>query len=296
MNYKLLFGFFVMSLGVSMILGALHNLVFIPKIKEQSKTTKTLRAPINATCVIKTHSGGLGTGVTLDTGYILTAGHIVDANDDDGIDEAEREVKLTYYGDISEKMEGTVVYFSPEKDIAFIEPKFKIVRGVKAAKARALLGERVVTIGATKGAPPMISPGVISEDDDKTHRVSSYISTGNSGGGVFKDSDNEVVGIIRTVRTMRKSLCLRFIVPLGRRLKFVHTHASITTELNGVAGYVPIDKIREDLAAKQLEPLLYVQPIPGPLDDPFNLAVLKASFHTLIILLFAYAFRKYLFT
>ncbi len=260
----------------------------------RSKVTKKLRTQLNASCVIKTKAEATGSGVTLDTGYVLTAAHVVDDNNNNKIDKDEREVSLAYYGDVSEVTSGTVVYYNAKDDIAFIKPDKTFSIGAKASRLPGLLGERVVTIGATRTAPPMISAGLISEDDGKRHRVSCYVSIGNSGGGIFKSSDGEVVGIINTMKTITSRSCVVFMVPDGTSYRIIHTHVPVRHELNGVAGYVPIDVIRNDLIAKNLMVLLENPPEPD-FWNHMRIAIAKSILQAFLVLFTALAIRRYVF-
>lgn len=268
----------------------LHLYVFIPKV--QSRVTESFRTPLNASCLVATQMNHYGTGVVLDTGYVLTAAHVVDDTGDMWLQPFERDVRLEFFGDHTGNFDGRVVYFSRELDFALIEADLlDTIPSVSARAEETSLGEAVFTIGAARGHPPMISDGFIGETNGTRHRTSCYVTGGNSGGGLFTKGVNpELVGIINTVDVQRSALNLLMPGPNG----MMQIRIGLQQELNGISGFVPIEDIREELEDKGLGNLLEVQEEPMEL-DPYQKGVLKTISQTLLVLLCVYALRRQLF-
>lgn len=284
------------------ILGTLHTFLFIPEIKKRSVVEKNLRDQINATCRVKTKGSRWrnpmwGSGVELNTGYVLTAAHVIDTNRDGILDIDEREVGLEYFGDVADTTSATVAYFDNDRDIAFLHPTKTFGSVVGASKVQGLLGEKIFTIGSMRRQRPMITSGYIgATEENGYYRASCYVTGGSSGGGLFKESTKELVGVVNTLQLKRRSFSLTIPLPSsGGTFRLLHTRPIYTIEMNSMAGFVPIQAIRSDLVAANKLYLLEQLPQPGVFDNPVNLAIIKTVFQTLLIIMSAYVARKYLF-
>jgi len=190
-----------------------------------------------STCKISIEAeGGLGmytsSGVLLDTGYILTAAHCVDVNRDGQITGNEREPTIQFYGSNSRVIKGRVVFLSHYRivDLAVIEIENPPDTGVKLGRCK--FGERLFTIGMTKGDTPNISEGRASYPVDGSARASIPVWKGNSGGGVWNEKQ-ELMGVASRMG--------------------VGSLGSSRFPLSNWMWYVDIDEIHMALSMKKLE-------------------------------------------
>jgi len=160
------------------------------------------------TCAITTGNCFIGTGVLLDSGYIVTAAHVVDHNNDKLLDDTEKKVKVYFFSkhlpvDCNVVAFGDITKTEPDGvflDIAVLEPSVKIRSKLKLRESPALIGTPIFTIGMTLGGPPAITSGHINFPLNKYFgRTSAPIYSGNSGGGVFDSETQECVGFIISV-------------------------------------------------------------------------------------------------
>jgi S1-C subfamily serine protease len=164
-----------------------------------------IRNAYEGTCAITTNNSLIGTGVLLENGYIVTAAHVVDHNDNKKLDDIEKKVtvyfflthlavdcKVVAFGDVT-KTEPEGVFL----DIAVLEPAIKIKSKVKFRKGQTLIGTPIFAIGMTLGSPPCITSGYINYPFNKyLGRASALIYKGNSGGGIFDSETQECLGIV----------------------------------------------------------------------------------------------------
>ena len=154
-------------------------------------------------CSIKDVVSGqtVGSGVLLDDGFVLTAAHVVDRNDDFVCTSNEKIVELEFGS--GEKTNGVVVYAgnhsAPFDDYAVIKPLESLkINGVKLVDYQAEVGEDLYTVGSPDGRPLHISSGLESNDSFYGRTASIPVFFGNSGGPVF-NSHGDVIGIVTRV-------------------------------------------------------------------------------------------------
>lgn len=267
---------------------------------EISRVAPGMRKPLNASCLITTSFRGrnyYGTGILLKSRYILTASHVVDVDGDNRFTPKERDVRVHFYGDSQETYNARVVYNNSKEDFAILQPEIpEDIIGMAVSLENSKVGTPVYTIGATNGFPLRISSGHVAEPHGDRHRTSCYISTGNSGGGLFEK--NKVVGIINTVDIKPMHGHMNLLVPTNDGFVWTQGRIHINSEVNGVSGYVPIELIREELEYKQIGHLLDELEEVSFFDRPENFlafGVLKALTQIALILCCTYAFRRQLF-
>ena len=131
---------------------------YIPK-REVRESVANIRRSFEVTCTVEPEVfEGKGTGVLLNTGYVLTAGHNVNADKSGDLTLSERKVNI-YFGD--DYFEGYVIYHSEDNDFAIVEIKSSTKVGAVASTRATRVGDRVHTVGATGGHPPTVSDGYI---------------------------------------------------------------------------------------------------------------------------------------
>jgi len=279
-------------LGV--VLGALVCVQLLSPEEEESKIHPEMREAYNATCRVQSRRSK-GSGVLLNTGYILTARHCVDDDMDGKITPDERTVQIEFYGDTAEVSTATVTAIGSNADFALLKPEKNIRSNIPFAKEVPDIGEKICTIGLMAGETPHITSGFISTPtDSKLSKTSCYISFGNSGGGLFDDT-NRVVGVVNAIRMQPVRGRLHIYIPSNGHLMSVHGSTRHMDELNCMAFYVPIDTIREELMAKNLL-VLVDGPPKQPFWGPWEVGLATTLLQVFLIGLFIGVFRKYIFS
>lgn len=134
---------------------------------------------------------GHGSGVILDDGLVLTAAHVVGT---------EKAVSVKTSNGLV--VPGTVVFSSPENDVAFI--RIAPILGVEPAKLTCVapsLGSNIMAAGNPLSLEFVTSRGFVSSQPLSIgHWKSAFvfdmtIIMGNSGGPIF-DGNNDVTGIV----------------------------------------------------------------------------------------------------
>lgn len=207
------------------------------------------RAPIHsAACKISTLDR-TGSGILLDTGYVLTAGHVIDLDGSKKLEEPEKIVELIFYNpDIkfggTKTITGKVLAMinNDELDISIIQPldptpyksSVKLVTDQEYDKIE--FGTKVFTIGCPLGRPIVRTDGTIAHPIlPHLENTSISILPGNSGGGVF-NLDNNCLGIIKLGLQRRH----KFMFQTFKGIVIKTFHQTIPNSSN----YVPANRIR----------------------------------------------------
>ena len=225
---------------------------------------KSMKDSLRATCVVRTR-GGVGTGILLDTGYVITAGHVVASDGSREISLGERYVYLDFH-ESKDTFVGRVLYYSYEPDIAIIEMLNYDgeIKGVKIGLFDGLAGDRIYTIGAVRGDAPMISDGYISYGFRSRSRASCFVTGGSSGGGIFNEN-NELIGVVTSVgiKRVRDKLSIRVPIP-GDEGKTIVVRGTVyahrVEEIGRMCLYVSGDHITQTLEKKGLLSLFKQKP------------------------------------
>ncbi len=140
---------------------------------------------------------GLGSGVIVSAdGYILTANHVIDGADSDGV-----KVSLT---DGGKKFSARVVGADASTDVAVLKVDAKDLPAITFADSDKLeVGDIVLAIGNPYGVGQTVTKGIVSGLSRRTLGINAYenfiqtdaaINQGNSGGALV-DSQGRLVGI-----------------------------------------------------------------------------------------------------
>jgi len=222
---------------------------------------------MNASCLVRTGKG-LGTGVHLNSGYVITAAHVVDSDRDGYIRDDEDMVMCDFfYKDFIHSQKFEVIYSSKNIDFAILKPilhsryskkKFASMSNVSPGLQNGKPGDEIFTVGAIRGYPLIISKGFVGFSVDEYQMASCYISKGNSGGGIF-NKDNELLGIVTAVAILQKYSSGRIELSnpnVSADILSGEVTIPVITELNGVCRYTSITSIRNDLNDRFLGELL----------------------------------------
>jgi hypothetical protein len=243
-------------------------------------------------------------GVLLESGYVLSAAHAIDRNEDGEIDDEEKHVRLNF-SSIGFVTTATAVAvpstFEQEfegLDIALLKPEKKVpLKGSRLLtdiEYEALkIGEPVTAMGLMNNdIPPNITQGnlVAINPFSNRHRCSTTIYYGSSGGGVFT-KDNELVGISVAVRLGEVGLTIPIMDPHSH-LMVGHLTTTIRIPLANSAVYTSATAIQEWLIDIDLGEVLETHPTVCPYRDYFP-AMLVVFLNLLGLLLVFKALDKW---
>jgi hypothetical protein len=154
-----------------------------------------------------------GTGTLLNNGLIITAKHVVDIGEDGYIDDDEKTVLIKFYYPVEFNCKASVVYCPKERlristgfDFVFLKPDIDMNSNILVATSKECLttgvGEEIYTIGRMDGNRPHFTAGNKSTrlKDYMYERTDLDIYYGNSGGGVFRERDGILLGLVITKR------------------------------------------------------------------------------------------------
>lgn len=163
---------------------------------------KSIRASYKNMCEIFDESGKrAGSGFVLDSGYVITAAHVVDGNRNYTNDEYVY-VSYSYYG---AKFKAEVVLMGnylldKSRDVAVLK-----VDGGKIGTARLLTSEQfdnlpkgtsVVCTGIAREEARDVSIGIYTGTNDSEGTITNPVFFGYSGAGIFIKGTNQVIGIV----------------------------------------------------------------------------------------------------
>lgn len=143
----------------------------------------------------KESSGGFGTAWLSDTGYLVTAYHVIEGARKFSILLPDKSV-----------ISAQIVAADKANDLAILSAPLPMSasRGIAIAKAPASLGATVFTVGFPHpdmlGLKPKFTSGQVSStaglaDDPRIFQISTPVQSGNSGGPLV-NQNGEVVGVI----------------------------------------------------------------------------------------------------
>lgn len=227
---------------------------------ESPKVASDIRSAYFSSCRIEAPEQ-FGSGILLDTGYVLTAAHVIDENGNNIIDEEERNVTVEFFSPISSIHSATIIFLGDwtedhTHDIAVLSidnPPASRIRLINAVGYNNLLnGERIYTIGCPIGLSLRVTDGRVDTDyagRGELARCTAEIYGGNSGGGVFREED--LIGLATQGYGDYKTMNITMMVPIP-------TENGMGMVMgNGQAGYVEIvPSWTEFVTAKQIIGLL----------------------------------------
>lgn len=261
--------------------------------------TRTMVDSFNSTCIVRTgiSQNGLqmGTGFLLDTGYVVSAAHVVDLNSNGQLEDNEKYVTCTF-GEI--EYLGRVATFNNRHDFVVIEGYFPIPTkpGLHLAAGDVTIAERIYTIGATEGRPLMITEGIVGHPEEGRGRASCFISSGNSGGALFNDR-HEAVGIVVRMGTRFQGGTARIPVPYQGHVVMAEGMTFSRVPMHAMCSYTKLVDIREALLQSNLSSLVDNQKGPtlyGRIVEPWTFGIIRTVIHLLIVLSTLYFFRKHI--
>jgi len=181
--------------AILMLICTLGNTLFWPEPKPEPVLHESIRSSYDNICMITT-SNSVASGVLLESGYILTAAHVVDQNMDGVLDDNEKHLKA-HFASIDMEVEIEALAMGDltwdDLDVAVLKPAQEIplngTRLMTDEEYQSLkIGTPISAIGMTNAVSPAnISDGRIVnlDPDEHGHWSSASVFFGNSGGGAF---------------------------------------------------------------------------------------------------------------
>lgn len=155
----------------------------------------------NATVIVKPPGGGLGSGVMLDNGYILTAGHVAK--------DITKEKPAKIVAQDGEEFTATVVFVDAVHDVALLKPEANHVPQRHLVCVAPFTGQRVQIVGNPLGlkfvhswgrvAQPMLEAvkgfADLGKDTQSKFLMDATVLPGNSGGPIYNHR-GDVIGVL----------------------------------------------------------------------------------------------------
>lgn len=249
-----------------LLICVLGTLMLWPNIIEP-RNYPSINTAYNSVCMIET-SDYCASGVLLESGYVLTASHVVDRNKNGKLENEEEVLFLTFSNADDFVTKADVVTFAHAEilDIAILKPRIPVpLPGVKMIPSREYYGLKtgtpIYTIGMPNGSyPANITDGRIIDiyGSVNEHRNSANSYMGNSGGGVFYD--DVLIGISSKVGIGELGLDIPI---FENREKVGMQNVWYTVPLANVSTHVPVPAIRAFLN-RSLKDSLVETPIGYP--------------------------------
>lgn len=278
-----------------LLICVLGTLLLWPNIKEPI-IHRSVSTAYDSICMISSDAllGNqfFASGVLLESGYIITAAHVVDRNMDGVIDDNERfvDIKFPALGEEVFLAETIAVSKTPGTlDVAILNPTEAIwLPGVKLTSDEEYwstkIGAPLYTIGMQNGDyPGNITDGRMIEmkPSSNSHRNSANSYFGNSGGGVF--IDNKLIGIASAVGIGRQ----RLQVPIFSGMRQVGVAiVPYSVPLANSSLHVPAPSIRQFLVENDLEEALWEAPTRCPYEAYFAVALFNLILAAWLFLIF----------
>lgn len=277
-----------------LLICVLGTLLFWPKFEKQV-AHESVSTAYDGICMITT-GNHIASGVLLESGYVITAAHVVDQNSNGKIDPNEETFTLKFSN--LKEYQAKVLFIGDQdtkQDVAILLPTEGIpLLGVKMMSDEEYeelkVGTPIYTIGMQNGSfPANITDGriVSMPYGSNAHRNSCSTYFGNSGGGVFVG--DKLIGIATAVGMGRLSMSLPVFGPDGS-MAFINV--GYTVPLASASLHVPITSTREFLTSNNLEDALWEKPVRCPYEAWFAVVGFNAVLVLWLILIFRLMRRR----
>jgi S1-C subfamily serine protease len=269
-----------------------------PSVAEINRANdERMRHSYLSVCKVKSRNG-IGSGVLLDTGYILTAAHVVDSDGNGILSPNERKVRVSFN---LQSYTARVVYMNRSMDYCVLDSfgakRDHIDNAATFTIIPPRLAERVYAIGHTNAEPLFLSEGRVTTQMRGAGRSSCYVYQGNSGGPLF-NADHEVVGIIFGMGFDVKSDTFTVDIPSDDGMNLVFGSVRRMQPVNGISFYAQNTLVFLDLIQKNLETTIIIPREPTTYEKLsvwFTFGLAKSFVNITLLLGFVFFIRKHLF-
>lgn len=288
-------------LGLTVCWVVIFLAIFARPIQHDINISPAVKSAYLATCMIEIEDANypgdkdeyfIATGVLLDTGYVITAAHCVDVDDNGSISLYERRPIVTFYGSIASVHTGTTVFCGKKGkfDIAIVQLDNPPQSSISLGEAK--FGDELFTIGMTRGEKPNISVGRESSPYDNHARATIAAWTGNSGGGIWSNKQ-ELIGFVARIGMARNNAAITIPVPTQDGIVFVSGKFTTYSPLSNWLSYTNIEELKTELDTRRLT-FIY-EPIEAESMFSVYIIYIITMLHIFGILFCVLVFRKHLF-
>lgn len=234
----------------------------------------------------------IATGVLLDTGYVITAAHCIDVNDNGSISPNERNPIVTFYGSIASVHTGYTVFCGKKGgfDIAVVQLDNSPQSLISLGEAK--FGDELFTIGMTRGEKPNISVGCESSPYNNHARATIAVWVGNSGGGIWNNKQ-ELVGFVTRVGMARNNATVTIPTLDEDGITFIQGRLTTYSPMSNWLSYTNAEEFKTELDTRRLT--FFYKAIKSESMFPIYNTYLRMALHVFGILFCVSVFRKYLF-
>jgi serine protease Do len=208
------------------------------KIIEKKEEKRNTSAGLSAVAIYKNNVGCvvnlsclvnelvcLGTGIIIsDTGYVLTNAHVIMelSENKDKIVNLSETIMGSFYGG-KDNYELEFVFADPQQDMAILKIIDEKVKAVVFCESLLETGDKIFTIGNSKGEGMCILEGIVSDNyrkicNNEYLMISAPVTNGNSGGPVF-NVNGQVVGMVTSGH--KDTLAMNYAIPINVIKKFI---------------------------------------------------------------------------
>ncbi len=151
---------------------------------------------VDSVYMIRTTTGSTGSGFLLENGYIVTNRHVINGCPVGGITAISSLGNMMGFSDMT---------VGTKRDLAVLEPVEELEDGLSLTDSDDLkVGSRVETWGfplGHSGPSPLLSVGYLAGFDQSQNGVKQLVvngafNNGNSGGALFSENRDEVIGVV----------------------------------------------------------------------------------------------------
>lgn len=193
----------------------------------------------------------VATGVLLNTGYVITAAHCIDIDNNGIISQNERNPIITFCGSIASIHSGRTVFCGRKNgfDIAVIQLDNPPQSSISLGETK--FGDRLFTIGMTRGQEPNISSGCASSNTDGYARAAIAAWSGNSGGGLWNNKQ-ELIGFVSGVGMAASNAIITIPIPQQGGIMLMRSRFTTYSPLANWLTYTDLDKFKYELDRRRL--------------------------------------------
>lgn len=182
-----------------------------------------------AACTMLINGKENASGVLLNTGYVISAAHIFDINNNGVIDEDEmkNELGVRVFGDKTKRDYKAFIIASGDnyvknktEDVVILQligenlPRSNVRLATDSELADMKVGDGVFTVGRADSDTQHLTVGVLStKPKNGRMRMTAEIIFGNSGGGVYSSDTQRLIGIATNLRAREETLFTTVSIP-----------------------------------------------------------------------------------
>lgn len=184
------------------------------------------REAFEAACTMVIDGQENATGVLLESGYVISAAHIFDTDDNGTIDYEEMDNEnftVKVHGDRTRREYKAIIIGKGDdfrknlNDVVFLQligenlPRSNVRLATSEEMSAMQIGDPVFTVGRANSHSHHLTTGVLSTNSKSGRmRMTAEIIYGNSGGGVYHTETGKLIGIATNIH-VRDEMMLSYV-------------------------------------------------------------------------------------